>query len=265
MSKNYVFWIGVVPSDDRVSKRFKYGNYEWMKYSRYTWEHWCSKNNATFVHYDSPSRADMMRFKINWQRWFDMFDYIPDDWDSIMLVDASIMVKWDAPNYFEISPNDIGGVRADENWKWVYESITGYADMFPDVNFKNNDYICSGMVVIRKKHKQMLLDMKKWFYDNQEEILKREDTTVLRGRDQPVLNYFIQKNGFNISHWKHTLAVHHLYRRNILGYNWQLNIDNTPFFIKYFSAWLFSGFSDRGDTRTHLMSETWNFIKKNYE
>ncbi len=264
-NKNYVYWIGVIPTDDRVSKRFKYGDYEWMKYSKYTWEHFCKRTGSTFIHYDKPSDPDMMRNKINWQRWLDIFKYIPDDWESIMLVDASIMTKWDSPNYFSISPEDFGAIRANENWGWTYKSATGYADMFPDVEFSHKDYFCSGMVVLRRKHLQMILDFQQFFYDNQDELLLREDATVLRGRDQPILNYFIQKFKHKVHFWDITEAVSHLYRREILGSNWQLKTDPVPFFIKYFSSWQFSGFPDRGDTRTKLMSQTWDIIKSNYE
>jgi len=263
MSKNYVYWIGVVPDDARVSGRFKYGDYSWMQYSRNTWEYWCKKNDVTFIHYDKPSRDDLIKYKVNWQRWIDVWDYIPKDYDSIMLVDASIMVRWDAPNYFDIAPEHMCGMRADENWKWVYQSATGYEDMFPEVDFILKDYFCSGMVVWRKKHEKMLREFGEAYLNNIEWVLEKEDGTVKRGRDQPVLNYYVQKYNIPFHHWSIDLAVNHLYRREILGGNWQLN-DPVPFFVKYFAAWQFSGFPDRGDTRLNLMSKTWDFIKDNY-
>ena len=55
----------------------------------------------------------------------------------------------------------------------------------------------------------------------------------------------------------------HLHRKEMLGYNWQLNDDQTPFFIKYPYIWMFSGFAR--DHRTPLMQQTWNKIQGNYE
>lgn len=236
-----------------------------MQYSRYTWEHFADRYGCKFIHYDQPAKSDMMRFKINWQRWFDMFSYIPDDWDSIMLVDASIMTRWDSPNYFDMGGDALCAMRANENWKWVSESIRGYKDLFPNLQFVYKDYFCSGMVVLRRCHKPLVQQMESFFNSNIDEILNREDVTVLRGRDQPVLNFLTQAGNYPIHHWDTTDVVNHLYRREILGFNWQLNNDRTPFFIKYFNTWQFSGFSDRGDTRTKLMSDTWNLIKSNYD
>lgn len=264
MPKNYLYWIGVIPDTDVVSKRFKYGNYEWMQYSRYTWEYWCKKNNVTFVHYNKPTFDDCMRHKITWQRWFDYDKYVPSDWDSFMSVDASIMVRWDAPNYFDLGDGEMSVMRANENWKWVSESIAGYTDMFPGLDFRYKDYFCGGMVLFRKKNEYILKDIKKFFFDNIDTILKKEDKEVLRGTDQPVINYITQSHNEKLHYWSPTEVVNHLYRRNILGHNWQLQTDPTPFFIKYFKAWQFSGFSDRGDTRTQLMKSTWEYIKNKY-
>lgn len=264
MSKNYLFWIGVTPDDPRVAEKFRYGNFSWMEYSKKTWQYWCEQHGVEFVHYDTPTREDLIKYKVNWQRWIDVFDYIPSDYDSILLVDASIMARWDAPNYFDIAPGHMCGMRANENWKWTYESAMGYSDMFPDVQFNHKDYFCSGMIVFRKEHEPMLRRFGQFYFDNHDRILEIEDVLVKRGRDQPVLNYFVQRESIPFHHWDIHLAVNHLYRREILGVNWQLKGDQTPFFIKYFYAWQFSGFPDRGDTRTRLMSQTWEGIKHMY-
>ena len=50
--------------------------------------------------------------------------------------------------------------------------------------------------------------------------------------------------------------ITHLYRFDWLGYNWQLNEDKTPFFLKYTYIWFFSGFPNRG-ARYKLMNQIW--------
>ena len=55
----------------------------------------------------------------------------------------------------------------------------------------------------------------------------------------------------------------HLHRKDLLTYNWQLNEDQTPYFIKYASVWVFSGFDKT--QRNHLMQQTWNLVKDHYE
>lgn len=270
MSKDAVFWIGVVPSSNEVTDRFKYGDYSWMQYSRYTWEYWCKKNNVEFIHYHTPTFTDMMMYKINWQRWFDVLQYIivnendPLSYDKIMIVDASIMVKWDAPNYFEtVGEGEWGAVRATENMGWTYKSANGYADMFPGVNFNYRNYISSGFTLFQRCHVKLLCEMHDFYFKNHKEILRREDKTVLRGRDQPILNWFLQQYNVPMQFWTIQYGVNHLWRRQIINGNWQLN-NPVPFFIKYFYAWIFSGFSDRGETRTKLMSQTWEIVREQY-
>ena len=54
----------------------------------------------------------------------------------------------------------------------------------------------------------------------------------------------------------------HLYRKEMLSYNWQLNEDNTPFFIKYPYVWMFSGFDK--SQREPLMKKTWDLVNHFY-
>ena len=57
--------------------------------------------------------------------------------------------------------------------------------------------------------------------------------------------------------------VSHLPRKEMLKYNWQLEEDKIPFFIKYANIWFFSGFSK--EQRNSLMELTWNIVGNNFE
>ena len=46
-------------------------------------------------------------------------------------------------------------------------------------------------------------------------------------------------------------------------HNWQLNEDNTPFFIKYAYIWHFTGFPV--EDRIKIMKQTWDNYGVNYE
>ena len=50
MKKNVVFWVGV--KNKKYSE--KYGGWEWMDYSRITWEYWCKKNDVIFFPMEKP-------------------------------------------------------------------------------------------------------------------------------------------------------------------------------------------------------------------
>ena len=269
MKKNVIFWVGVKSTDPTVIEKHNYGDFSWMDYSKKTWEYWAKKNNCYFVHYEKPNYDDLLKYKVNWQRWFDVFDYIKSkgisDYDQILLTDASIMVKWDAPNFFKVTDNEFCALRGTENLKWTYDSVMGYADMFPEVKFRINDYMASGFCIFNKSHKSFLNTLKKFYFDNHDEILKREDKKVKRGRDQPILNYILKQENIKTKHLPIIYGVNHLYRREVLTHNWQLNEDPTPFFIKHFYTWIFSGWPDRGETRKNLMSQTWKSINHHYQ
>lgn len=268
MAKNVIFWIGVKSKDPNVIDKHQYGDYEWMQYSRNTWEYWAKKNNCYFVAYEHTSKDDLRKYKVNWQRWFDVFDYIENkgitEYDQILLTDASIMVKWNMPNIFADTEHKFCALRGTENMKWTYESMMGYADMFPSTSFRCNDYFASGFCIFNKKHRKVFELLEEFYYHNHNEIFEKEEYHIKRGRDQPVLNYFLRLHDVDVKLLPILYGVNHLYRREVLGYNWQLNNDYTPFFVKYFYTWIFSGWSDRGATRTNLMSQTWELVKNNY-
>ena len=48
----------------------------------------------------------------------------------------------------------------------------------------------------------------------------------------------------------------------MFGYNWQLEEDKTPYFIKYGHVWGFSGLPK--NQRTEVISQTWDLVKDNY-
>ena len=266
--KNVIFWVGVKSNDPAVIEKHKYGNYSWMEYSKKTWEYWAKKNNCYFVHYDTTEHVDLLKYKVNWQRWFEVFDFIESkgitDYDQILLTDASIMAKWDMPDIFQHTERKFCALRGNENLNWTYASIQGYQDLFAETSYRVNDYIASGYCIFNRDHKPMLESLKKFYYDNHELLLEREDKTVKRGRDQPILNYMLRKHNIDIKYLPIVYGVSHLYRRQVLNHNWQLNEDNTPFFIKYFYTWIFSGWPDRGETREKLMSQTWDLVKDYY-
>jgi hypothetical protein len=54
----------------------------------------------------------------------------------------------------------------------------------------------------------------------------------------------------------------HMHRMEMFSYNWQLNEDKTPFFIKYGYDWVFNGIPK--NQRTSLMEQTWDLVKHNY-
>lgn len=260
--KNVLFWCGV-KAEDSVRDKYRYGDFSWMEYSKLSWQYWCKKNDVVFLHYDKTSKPDQLKYKINWQRWLDIIPFVESNvpnYNKVLAIDASIMVKWNAPNFFDESENKWCGLIGNENLKWVYESIEGYKPLFNNFNFDYSKHYLAGFVLFNKSHKFVFENLSKFYYENHNTILEYEDKIIKRGRDQPVLNYILQTNNVETNPFPISHGGNHLWRRNLLQNNGDL-----PLFVKYMNTWIFSGFPDRGETRIKLMKQTWDLVKHNYE
>ena len=151
-----------------------------------------------------------------------------------------------------------------ENLRWISESANGYQTLFPDVKIDIKKYINCGVQIFDKEHEPFLKKLKDFYFDRFDDVMKLQNEIVKKGTDQPVYNYFVQKEGvklgFNLPPAYH---LTHLSRFDWFSHNWQLNEDKTPFFIKYGYLWKYSGFDRK--QRTPLMKQTWDLIKENYE
>jgi hypothetical protein len=266
MKKNIVFWPGVKSESSLLNQ--KHGGFDYLEYSKLTWQHFCKKYGHIFIEYNKTAIPDTLNHRVNWQRWFVLFDYVEAlniDYDKILMIDGSTMVHWDCPDFLSEVPNDkLIGFRSLENIKWVNESIQGYKELFNGHELDLKNYINVGFQIFSSWYKPFLKDLEQFYYKNYETIIKLQ-TNIKRGTDQPVLNYLYDikhlSTAFNYLPDEYFLM--HMPRFDWLSYNCQMGEDKTPFFIKYGYIWCFSGF-DRSQ-RNSLMKQTWNVIQHNYE
>lgn len=262
MKKNVVFWIGV--KNEKYSE--KYGGWEWMDISRRTWEYWCKKHDVLFVPFEEPIEKDLTKFRINWQKAIFVFDELERrniDYDQIYLVDGMNMIKWNAPNVFEMTDRKFTAWRDMDNLRWIYDSIQGYKPIFNDFKIDLTKYISSGLIIFNESHREIFQTFKKLYYDNVDTFVELQDKLVRKGTEQTPLNYWLQMNNVDIKtdlplSWKLT----HMHRKEMLIHNRQIEGENTPFFIKYGYIWNFSGMPK--DNRTKIMTEAWDLVKENY-
>ena len=114
MKKNVVYWIGIKNADLAE----KYGNFEYFEYSKNTWKYWCKQNDCIFVEFDEPVESDLFKYRVNWQKAMFVFDELERkgiDYDQIFLVDSSCMIRWDAPNVFELTDHKFVGWPDTDN------------------------------------------------------------------------------------------------------------------------------------------------------
>ena len=263
MKKNVLFWVGV-KSDNPVVLE-KHGNFDYFEYSKKTWKYWCEKNDVVFYEYSSTN-YDTSKHKINWTRWFDVFDRIDGlniEYDKIALIDGSTMIKWDAPNFFNENNSHISAFKSLENIRWIMQGIDGYSDLFDNFKFDYKKYVSCGFQIFDKTHRDFLNQLKDFYFKNYDIILHLEKT-IKRGTDQPVYNYLLQINDVDVNtSLPNSFWLMHMNRFGWFNHNWQFGYDKTPYFIKYGYIWVFSGFDRR--QRTSLMKQTWDIVKSNYE
>jgi hypothetical protein len=257
---NVVYWVGVKSSNENTMD--KHSGFDYFEYSKRTWEYWCKKNGVEFYEYDS-TEWDTTKHKVTWTRWFDLESKLSHlDWDKVAVVDASYMIRWDSPNFFDMTFDGLSVFKSLENVRWVAGGIDGYKELFPSVNFDLKKYIDCGFQIFTKSHINFLNKLKDFYLANYEKICILE-SSVSRGTDQPVYNYMLQKLDIDFRfELPNSFNINHMNRFNWLSHNWQLKEDQTPYFIKYGNLWKFSGFDRK--QRAPLMKQTWDIVKGMY-
>ena len=259
--KNVIFWVGV--KNQTYSE--KYGGWEWMDISRNTWEYWCKKHDVIFFPMEKPINDDLVNYRINWQKsiyCFDLLDEAGIDYDQIFLVDASCMVKWNMPNVFELTDHKFTAWREVDNLNWVYDSIKGYEDFF-SCEINKDDYFSSGVIIFNKSHRDVFLSFKDLYHRHVADFVEFQDKLVRKGTEQTPLNYWLQMNHVDMNlELPFVYKLTHIHRKEMFHYNWQLNEDKTPYFIKYGYNWVFNGIPK--NQRTEIMTQTWDLVKSNY-
>ena len=262
MKKNVVYWIGVKNPDLAE----KYGNFDYFEYSKATWKYWCEQNDCIFVEFDQPVESDMHRFRVNWQKAIFVFDELERkniDYDQIFLVDSSCMIKWNAPNVFELTEHKFCGWPDTDNMRWIYDSIQGYKSFFDNFELDQEKYISSGVIIFNEQHKEFFESFKKLYYDNIDTFVDLQDNIVKKGTEQTPMNYWLQMQNIDVKlDLPKGFKLTHMHRSELFSHNWQDGDDKTPFFIKYGYNWVFNGIPK--EQRSKIMLDTWNLVKHNY-
>ena len=261
MKKNIVWWTGI----NNPAHNEKYGGFKFFEYSRKSWEFWCERNNCEFVAFTEPIEKDLKKFRVNWQKAIFVFDELERrgiEYDQICLVDSSSIVKWNTPNFFNLTERKFCALRDVDNMNWTYQSIKGYETFF-NFQLDTTKYVNSGFMIFNESHKEFFNSFKQLYYDNVDTFCELQDKIVKKGTEQTPINYWLQIKDINLkTDLPLPYKLTHLHRKDMLSHNWQLGKDNTPFFIKYGYIWFFNGTPK--DQRSQLMSQTWDIIKENY-
>ncbi len=225
-----------------------FANSDYSKYCINSWDAWCGKNDIEFL--VIKEHNDRYKFPV-WNKDL-IFDIVGDKYDKIIYVDSDTMVKWDAPNPFNLYDDEFCASIDRSSLRWILNSIDEYQQFFPETTLNLDNYFNSGVCFFNKKHKYIFDELKS-FYDKNKLKL---DSIKGVGKVQTVLNFILSKNNVKIKFLPPTWNLFAIHKKDMFKHNWQLNEDLTPFFIKYAYIWHFTGFPI--EDRARIMEQVWN-------
>jgi len=160
------------------------------------------------------------------------------------------MIHPNAPNIFDITDNKFCAVHGYGSYDWICRSIENYKKhLFPDVDVPLFEYFNSGVIICNKKHKSFYDKVINFYLNNRDNIVKLQETYHV-GTDQPILNFFVQKENID-------------YKQ--LGYEWNMQdmrrfeiLDEELTFTKI--GWIYHFNSIPDDLRNYMMNKTWEEI-----
>ena len=243
--------IYIVAIDHNLSS-LKNSNYS--KYCIKTWEYWCKKNNVDLI----VNKTHDERFgRPTWNK--ELIYEIGKKYDKIGVIDSDTMIRWDTPNIFNQFTNEFCGVNDIADCNWVLNSLKVYKKFFPNISIDPMKYMNAGVIFFSNKHLKIFKQVLDFYLLNQEEL---DNWNKGGGREQTILNYFLEKNNVKKKFLSYAWNLLSIHRKDMFKHNWQLNLNNTPYFIKYGYIWHFTGFPI--EQRINIMNQTWDIIKDKY-
>lgn len=229
----------------------------YQEWSLKTWRHYAKRHNLEILVLTDPL-LDTELMRPTWQRWY-VYKILKENnikYNQIALIDIDTMVRWDTPNVFELSKGKYTGVLDDLSIEWIYNSIQGYKEYFPDIELNWYKYINNGILVLPTNGGEEFCDTVIDFYNNNVTSLRdKQHHSLKKGTDQTPVNYLaLQTFGEEITYLSKQFNMTHLHTTQAL-------IEDI--YIKCGYIWHFNGIPR--EHRNGLMKQTWDKIKHNYE
>ena len=126
MKQNILFFTALKANDPNMMA--------YQEWSLKTWNYYAKKHNCKLVVLQDPLQ-DVEMMRPTWQRWYvyDILDQNNIEYDQVALIDIDTMVRWDTPDIFKLSEGKYAGVIDDLSIEWLFNSINGYKEYFPDL------------------------------------------------------------------------------------------------------------------------------------
>lgn len=248
-----------------------------LPHARAAWEWWCRAKGIDFVLVERLADTFPAGTPATFRRWAvpEMLLSQRPAGARVALIDADTMIRWNAPDFFEIHDAGFCAVR-DGSDEWIRTSIAAFRPMFPGVALGPGRYFNAGLVVVGREQLGLLSAFRRFCRSRLEELLATSSSGNF-GTDQTALNFMVRRERhpvrwlppeFNLLHcfgWsdRETKARFEsspdpdwgLFDRVVLGR------PGTFDFIDWGYVW---HFTNTVAARSRAMAETWRRVRHHY-
>lgn len=186
-----------------------------------SWQYWCKNNNVNLTTFKDKSEIKSQLEK----------------YEKVALINSSILIKWNTPNFFHIFEDDVCGVVDTSDFKKILSDIEK-----SNVNLNVDLYLNTDVLFFNTKYSNII-----------ETTLENEQTSI---------NYNISTLNKIPKLLYPCWNLYSIHIKDMFKHNWQLNIDTIPSFVKYAYIWNFNDLPSQ--YRDQTITEVWNYIKNNY-
>lgn len=248
MANNILFFTALKANDPNMMA--------YQEWSLKTWNYYCKKYDCKLIVLQDPL-YDTEWMRPTWQRWhvYEILEHNNIEYDQIALIDIDTMVRWDAPNIFEVSEGRYTGVIDDLSIEWLYNSIVGYKEYFPNIDLQWDKYINNGMLVLPKEGgKEFCKKVIDFYLANVDSLRDKQHVSLKKGTDQTPINYLaLETFGNDINYISKKFNMTHMYKTHAFV---------EDIFIKCSYVWHFNGLPR--EQRNTYMKYTWEKIQHHY-
>ena len=274
MSQRNLVLVPAIPSKYVRHRRIR-SDLSYLPYSLATWRQWCQANDVQLMVADQTVGGDLGTAPPTVQRWQIARDLLANASPEFRLavVDADTMVRWDAPNFIQLSPGRLSAVRGGTP-DWIWRSLEAYRRFLPDVSLDWWCYFNAGIVVIDRQH-VVLIDAFLDLYRSQRPALEQIQAAGDFGTDQTLLNLLASHLRVAVEPLPPIYNLLHCIRLSSFDYvHYELQPGNLDRFEKQLlstvgafdfiqNAYIWH-FTHTVRTRLVAMRATWQRVKRNY-
>lgn len=223
--ENYVKWTGTLES----------------------WEWWCNKNNIQLHIQKGPYTDNRIEM---WTDKWDAIKIIKDkypDTTHVGMIDADVMVRWDAPNMFEYVKEDkLYAIRDSGNYSGLDFMLNKWKPLYPNSKANASNYFNAGVLFMGVSLLEEITPQIWWAYENQFKI----DNSYNKTDEQTPLNHLIGD--------KLSLLPREMNDMVMFNYDDFEFINNS--YLWHFTGPKMGGWSNKGN----LINECWEIVNSFY-